>query len=81
MMQVESTILSLTEFLPAESLGVWVETEENGLVDEGVLLLCPWALLDLLASGADNGLDLIAVDQAGDIGVGDLGGGKAIGVK
>lgn len=66
-----------TEFLSAESLGVWVETEENSLVDERILLLRPRALLDLLASRADDGLDLVAIDQTSNIGVADLGSGEA----
>lgn len=64
--------------MPAEGLGVGVEAEENGLVDQGVLLLCPGALLELLAGGTNNGLDLVAVDQTSNVGVGDLGGGEAI---
>lgn len=64
--------------MPAEGLGVGVEAEENGLVDQGVLLLCPGALLELLAGGTNNGLDLVAVDQTGNVGVGDLGSGEAI---
>lgn len=30
-------------------------------------------LLELLARGADDGLDLVVVDQAGNVRVGDLG--------
>jgi len=63
--------------LPANGLGVRVETEEDGLVDKGVLLLCPGTFLDFLASRADNGLDLVAVDQASNVRVGDLGGREA----
>jgi len=66
-----------TDLLPAQGLGVGVETEENGLVDEGVLLLGPGALLNFLASGADDGLDFVTVDETSDIGVRDLGGGEA----
>jgi hypothetical protein len=62
--------------LSAQSLCVGVEAEEDGLVDERVLLLRPGAFLELLAGRANDGLDLIAVDQAGDVGVGDLGGGE-----
>ena len=65
-----------TQFLPAESLCVRVETEENSLVDEGVLVLRPGALLDLSVGRSDNGLDLIRVDETGDVGVGDLSGGE-----
>ena len=53
-------------------LGVRVEAEENALVDKGVLVLRPGALLDLRVGGTDNGLDLVAVDDASDIGVGNL---------
>lgn len=70
--------LLLEDLLPAEGLGVGVETEENGLVDKGVLLLGPGALLDLLAGRADDGLDLIGVNDAGDVGVEDLGGGEEV---
>ena len=63
--------------MPANGLGVRVETEEDGLVDKGVLLLCPGTFLDFLASRADNGLDLVAVDQASNVWVGDLGGREA----
>ena len=66
-----------TDFLPANGLGVRVETEEDSLVDEGVLLLCPGTFLDFLAGRADNRLNLVTVDQAGDVGVGDLGCRKA----
>ena len=39
-------------------------------------MLGPWTLLVLLVRGADDRLDLVAVDQTGDVGVGDLGGGE-----
>jgi hypothetical protein len=63
--------------LPAEGLGIRVHAEENSLVDERVLLLCPWALLDLGTGGANNSLNLRAVDETGDVGVGYLSSGKA----
>ena len=66
-----------TELLSAENLGVRVQAEENSLVDQGVLLLSPGSFLDLGAGGTDDGLDLSAVDETGDIGVGDLGDRKA----
>ena len=66
-----------TEFLSTEDLGVRVEAEENSLVVQGVLLLCPRSLLDLGVGGTDDGLDFGAVDETGDVGVGDLGGRKA----
>jgi len=64
--------LLLEDFLPAQGLGVRVETEKNGLVDERVLLLSPGAFLDFLASGSDNRLDFITVDQTSNVRVGDL---------
>lgn len=66
-----------TNLLPAQGLCVRVQTEENALVVERVLLLGPGAFLDFLASGTDNGLDLGAVDETGDVRVRDLGGGQA----
>jgi len=72
-------LLQLTEqFLSAEDLGVRVQAEENSLVDQGVLLLCPGSFLDLGVGGTDDGLDFGAVDETGDIGVGDLGGRKDV---
>ena len=61
-----------TELLAADGLSVRVQAEENALVNQGVLVLRPGALLVLGVRGADDGLDLIAVDDAGNIGVGDL---------
>jgi len=66
------------EFLPANTLGVGVEAEENTLVDQWVLVLSPWAFGDLGVGRSDNGLDHGAVDDASDIGVGDLGGGESV---
>jgi hypothetical protein len=65
-----------TEFLPTEGLCVRVHTEEDALVVERVLLLCPGPFLDLLACRAHDGLDLSAVNETGNVGVGDLGGGQ-----
>jgi hypothetical protein len=42
-----------TEFLPAESLGIRIHTEEHCFVDKGVLLLRPRAFLMFLVGGAD----------------------------
>jgi hypothetical protein len=64
--------------LSAEGLGVRVQTEEDAFVDERVLLLRPWALLDPGTCRADSRLNLSAVDEASDVRVGDLGSGKAI---
>ena len=66
-----------TDLLPAQGLGVGVETEENGLVDEGILLLGPGTLLNFLASGADDRLNFVTVDETSNIGVRNLGGGEA----
>ena len=68
--------IELTKLLPADGLRVRVEAEQDGLVDERVLVLCPGALLDLSVGRSDNGLDLIRVDETGDVGVGDLSGGE-----
>jgi len=71
-------LLGTDELLTTESLGVWVESEENSLVLEGVLLLGEWSLGDGLTSGSDDGLDLVRVDETGDIGSGDLGGWEGV---
>lgn len=68
----------LTEFVSAQSLCVWVQAEEDSFVDERVLFLCPRTFLYLLPCGAYNRLDLIAVDQASNIRVGDLRGGETV---
>ena len=65
--------------MPAQGLGVRVETEKNGLVDERVFLLSPGAFLDFLASGSDNGLDFITVDQTSNIRIADLSSREAKG--
>ena len=67
-----------TELLAADGLSVRVQAEENALVNQGVLVLRPGALLNLRVGGTDNGLDLVAVDDAGDIGVGDLRSRKTV---
>ena len=64
--------MKLTELLATNGLRVGVQTEENALVDEGVLVLRPGALLVLRVRGADNRLDLVTVNQAGDVRVRDL---------
>ena len=66
----------LTEFVPTNGLGVGIEAEENALVCQWVLVLSPWALGDLRIGRPDDCLNNGTVDDAGDIGVGDLGGGK-----
>jgi hypothetical protein len=71
-MMIDGNNLRRTKFLSAKGLGVWVKTEKNGLVNQWIFLLRPWAFLDFLASRSDDGLDFIAVDQSGDVGVGDL---------
>ena len=61
-----------TDFLPAQGLGVGVETEKNSLVDKRIFLLGPGPFLSFLASGSDNRLNFIAIDQTSNIGVGDF---------
>ena len=39
-------------------------------------MLSPWALSDLGVCGSDNSLDHGTIDNASDIGVGDLGSGE-----
>jgi len=68
---------ALTEFLPANSLDVGIEAEEDTLVDQWVLVLRPWALGDLGIGRSDNSLDRRAVDDTSDIRIGYLGGGEA----
>ena len=63
--------------MPANGLGVGIEAEEDTFVDQWVLMLGPWAPGDLGVGGSDNSLDHRAIDDAGDIGVGDLGGREA----
>jgi len=54
--------LLLEKFMSAKGLGVWVKTEKDSFVDQGIFLLCPRALLDFLASRSDDRLNFIAVD-------------------
>lgn len=63
--------LSGSELLLGESLGVRVQSQENLLVLERVLLQDVRTLLGRLASWSDNGLHLSRVDQSGDVSVGD----------
>lgn len=60
------------------SLGVRVQTEQDTNVLEGTLVLSERTLGLGLASSADHGLDLVRVDQTGDIRVGDLGDGQVV---
>lgn len=68
--------LGSEELLSAEGLGVRVESEEDSLVSERVLLLGEGPLLDGLTGGSDDRLDLVRVDETGDVGSRDLGGGE-----
>ena len=68
---MEKLLLLLLRLL-GEHLRVGVQTEEDALVDQGVLVLRPRALLVLGVRGADDRLNLIAVNETGDVGVGDL---------
>ena len=63
--------------MPAQSLGVGVETEKNSLVDERIFLLGPRTFLSFLASGSDNRLNFIAIDQTRNVRVGDFSRRKA----
>ena len=63
--------------MSANSLGIGIETEENTLVDQWILVLSPWALSDLGVGRSNNSLDDGAVDDTSDIGVGYLRGGEA----
>lgn len=63
--------------MPADSLRVWVQAEENSLVDQGVLVLGPRTLLVLRVGRTDDGLNLITVDETSDVGVGNFGGRQA----
>jgi len=63
--------------LPANSLGVGIETEEDTFVDQWILVLSPWALCDLGIGRSDNSLDHRTVDDTGDIWIAYLGGGEA----
>ena len=65
--------------MPANSLGIWIEAEEDALVDQWVLVLSPWALDDLRVGRPNNSLDRGAVNDTSDIWVGYLGGGEAEG--
>ena len=64
----------LTDLLPAKSLGVGVEAEEDTLVAERVLVMRTRALLDFRVGRANDGLNIGAVDEKGDVGVGDIRG-------
>jgi len=66
-----------TEFLLPQDLRVRVQTEKNAPIVEGILLLGPGTFLDFLACRTNNRLDLSAIDETGDVGVGYLGGGQA----
>jgi hypothetical protein len=67
----------LAELLLGERSSVGVKTEHNLLVAERVLLLDVGALgAGLALGGAEHGLDLRGVDEAGEIGVGDEVGGE-----
>lgn len=70
---VGAALLLLPELVADGRLSVGVEAEENGTVAKRVLLLGEGALGLRGASGTDNTLDLIGVDDAGDVGVGNLG--------
>ena len=63
--------------MSANRLRIRIEAEEDALVNQWVLVLSPWTPGNLGIGRSDNSLDRGAVDDAGDIWVGYLGGGKA----
>ena len=81
------------QLLATKSLRVWVQAEKDSLVAEGVLLLrersCEGlaaynadgkrslTLRHSLARGAEDRLDLVGVDETGNIGVADFRCGDA----
>jgi hypothetical protein len=66
-----------TKLLPADGLRVGIEAEEHALVGKGVLVLSPGTPLSFRPGRANDGLDLRAVNDAGNIRVGDLRRRKA----
>ena len=56
----------LTEFLAKDDLRIGLRTEENILVDKGVLVLRSATFFMLRVGVTNNGLDLVAVDETGD---------------
>lgn len=80
--------LSGAQLLSGESLSVWVQSQENLLVLEWVLLQNVGTLLSWLTSWSNNSLDFRRVDDSGNIRVGQdvgwqgvarLGGGNSLG--
>lgn len=64
------------------SLGVWVESVQSRFVDEGILSGSSATSVELDILGrSDNGLNLIGVDNARNVGVADLSSGEADVVK
>lgn len=73
-----SRLLTGTQNLSTlDGLGIGVETEHGTVVAQRVLLLLATAGA-LGTGGTGNGLDLVRVDETGDIGVGDDGSGKGV---
>ncbi|KAH3673894.1 hypothetical protein OGATHE_001874 [Ogataea polymorpha] len=70
--------LGRSKLLLGEGLGVWVESQQNLLVLQWVLLQNVSSLLGGLASRSDNSLDLSRVDQSGDVRVGDNVGWQSV---
>ena len=56
-----------TEFLTTERLGIGIQAEENSTVDERVLFLRPRAFVVFGVGGANDSLNLCAVDETADI--------------
>lgn len=75
---LEGTRKELTKLLATKGFRIWVQAEEDTLVDKGVLVLRPWTLSALGVSGAHNRLNLVTVDQTRYVRVGNLGQRKTI---
>lgn len=65
--------MRLTEFLSANCFGIGIKAEQDSLVDQWILLLCPGTFLNLLTSRSNNRLDFVTVDQTSHIRVEYLG--------
>jgi hypothetical protein len=65
-------------FSATESLGIGVQTDKDSHVLERILSLGKGALDNGLPGGADDGLDLVRVDETGKIGVRHDGSGERV---
>jgi hypothetical protein len=71
-------IIILTKLLSTKSLRVRVQTEQDAFIDQWVFVLRPWTLVSFGISWSDNRLNFCAVNETGNVGIGDFGSGKAI---